>query len=155
MKVNGKHLDVQDVPEEDAKTYKGHPFDKHPIMNHFEDPASSRSPEKDAKWRKEHEEYQNSSHMDDHFNKQQQMEDANPEAFKNRGKNPSSPVHGDVDPLDVKAAMSGEKLAPKTATKAASKEDKELSSEDKQKAILDALPPGMRDSFLKRFGHGK
>ncbi len=158
MKVNGQHLDVQDVDPSEAQSYKEHPFDKHPIMNHFEDAASSRTPEKDAQWRKEHQDYQSSPHMDQHFDKQAKLEEANPEAYANRGKEPSAPVHDEVDPLDVKSAMEN-RGSPGKSEKAPAKEaaapEKELSSEDKQKAILDALPPSMRASFLKRFKDGK
>lgn len=105
IKINGKHLDIQDVPADQLKGYEEHPFDKHPIMSHFEHPASKRTPELDAQWRQQHEEYNSGPHMDAYFDRQSKMEEANPEAYAERGNKPSSQVHKDVEPLDAKAAL--------------------------------------------------
>jgi hypothetical protein len=102
IRVNGKYIDVKDVPKENLKGYEEHEFDKHPIMNHFEKPASKRTPEDDAKWRTEHEAYQSSPHMDSYFAKQAASE-ANPEEHAKSGQSPSLPVHADVPGLDLKA----------------------------------------------------
>lgn len=115
IRVNGKYLDIQDIPQQELKGYEEHPFDRHPIMNHFEHPASKRTPEMDAKWRQEHQEYGSSPHIDKYFDRQQKLEEANPESFASRGSNPSSAVHKEVAPLDIETSL-GSKSAPEQPT---------------------------------------
>lgn len=118
IRVNGKYLDIDDVSPDELKGYKTHPFDHHPIMNHFEDPASKRSPEADAQYRQQHEEYQSSPHMDEYFSRQEAMDPAKAES---RGSKPSDPVHADVAPLDTSKeaqpkAASTQVAAPKKSS---------------------------------------
>lgn len=128
IKINGKHLDIKDVNPEELKGYEEHPFDKHPIMNHFEDPASKRTPEKDAKYRQEQTDYAASAHMDRHFDKQQKMEEQDPEAYAKRGNEPSTPVHGNVAPLDTEAALSRKRSGAPAVSPAVSPSEDSLSA---------------------------
>jgi hypothetical protein len=146
MRVNGKYLDIQDVPGDELKGYKDHPFDNHPIMKHFEEPASKRSPEADAQYRKEHEEYQTSPHMDEYFSN---LEARDPASMENRGKSPSAPVHKDIEGIDV-----SKEAAPKKQTGSAPKQaaapKAEMSVEDKLKAIDSLSVPDEMKAAMKR-----
>ena len=149
MRVNGKHLDIKDIPADELKGYKEHPFDKHPIMSHFEDPASKRSPEADAQYRKQHEEYQTSPHMDEYFDKHAAMEAADPEGYAARGSKPSDPVHADIPGLDT-SKKGAEKPAAKEKADTASE-----SPEDKMKAIDSLnLPDHVKDGMKQKLGGG-
>lgn len=137
IRVNGKYIDVQDIPADKLKGYEDHPFDHHPITKHFEDPASKRSEEKDLQYVKEHDAYASSPHMDKHFATHEMMEQANPEAYAKRGSAASSKVHNDVEPLKI--APRGEEA---TASTAAAEGPRVLTDDQKKK--LDSLPPEIR-----------
>jgi hypothetical protein len=141
IRVNGKYVDVKDVPTQDLKGYEEHEFDKHPIMNHFEKPTSQRSPEDDTRWRTEHEAYQSSPHIDKHFEKQAASEAADPEAHAKSGSAPSMPVHADVAGLnpkiDTPATSSAAPVAAPTA--------------DHRSAIMSAnLPDHIKAKLLEK-----
>lgn len=141
IRVNGKYLDIQDVPPDQLKGYDEHIFDKHPIMSHFEDSASKRSPEDDARYVKEHDEYAKSPHMDAHFNAHEKMSQENPELYSKRGSAPSNKVHKDVTPLDTSAVPKQQEPAPKQDAAAM-----EISPEHQK--IIDSLPPAIRDRLM-------
>jgi len=108
IKVNGKHLDIQDIPEQALST-EDHPFDKHPIMEHFDEPAKNRTEAKDLQYVKDRDAFHTSPHMDKYFSSQESKEAADPEAFKNMGQKPSAPVHAPVEPLNAKAVLDRKK----------------------------------------------
>jgi len=147
IRINGKYVDVQDIPADQLKGFESHPFDHHPIMSHFEDPASKRSEADDLRYVQEHDAYGSSPHMDKHFANHEAMEQANPEAYAKRGSAPSSKVHDDVEPLKItprgEAAPSTPKAAPKVEN---------LTDEQKQK--LAALPPEIRAQLMRTIKNG-
>lgn len=159
MRVNGKYLDISDVPENELKGYKEHPFDKHPIMNHFEDPASKRSPEADAQYRKEHSDYQSSPHMDEYFNSQEAREAKSPGSSETRGKAPSSPVHDEIEGLNTGNKSASSSVAAEQEQPAIKKRPVQATStmdtDAKMKAI-DSLniPDHIKDAMKKQVAGG-
>ena len=156
IRINGRHLDIQDVPPEDLKGYKEHPFDKHPVMDHFEIPASQRSPQDDQKWLEDKEKYADSPELDQYFSKLEDSEQRDPEKFKSRGSKPSDPVHKPVDnPLDLSdTATSTPKQASKPTQEVEAKPD--ISSEDKIKHIMEAdIPEDIKRSIVEALQSGK
>lgn len=147
IRVNGKYLDVQDIPADQLKGYEDHPFGKHPIMSHFEDPASKRSEADDLRYVQEHDAYAGSPHMDKYFAGQEAMENANPEAYSKRGSAPSAQVHDDVEPLKI--APRGEEAAAKPA---AAPKIENLTDDQKKK--LASLPPEIRNSIMRNIKNG-
>ena len=103
IKVNGKHLHIEDVDPEELKGAKGHMFDNHPIMSHFEESPKHRTPERDEQYRKSHDEFHDSDHVNSFWDKHEKMESENPEAYASRGSKASDPVHADVPGLDYEA----------------------------------------------------
>lgn len=142
IRVNGKYLDIKDVPKEDVKKYEEHPFDKHPIVDdskgksHFEKPSSGRTAEDDDKWRSELKAYHSSPHMDKYF----ENLDENPE----RGNEKSKAVHEGV----AESSPAQEEAQPEEA---ATTEDK-AAEQDK---VLAALPPELREKWAKRLKDGQ
>jgi hypothetical protein len=111
IRVNGKYVPVDDV--KDLKGYEEHPFDKHPIMNHFHENPSSRSPERDKQYADEHEKYYTQDpHIENFFNKHTELESADPEAYAKRGSEAAKPVHADIPGLDVSNAKEKVAAAP-------------------------------------------
>lgn len=152
IKVNGKHVDVEKVDPKDK--YESHPFDSHPVMKHFEEPAGGRTPERDKQYTDERDKYESSPELDKYFESQESREKTNPEAYQKRGSEPSEPVHKQVTPLnldrektnapsnDIKQTKNVETKQPSTKT--------QLSPEDRQ-AMLDKLPPELQAKFARLF----
>ena len=113
VRINGKHLHIDDNLPETSMNGEPHPFDKHPIMDHFDTPAAKRTPEDDASYLKDREHFMShpSSPINSYFDKHEKLEAADPESYSKRGSVPSAPVHAPVHPLDVADALS--KLPPK------------------------------------------
>jgi hypothetical protein len=141
IRVNGKYVDIKNNPNQ--KGYEEHPFDKHPVMNHFEKPASKRTAEDDQQWRDEHTAYGSSPHMDKYFDKQAALEQANPEQYAQRGSTPSPQVHKDVDPLDYKAALEG-----RSEPKAAEKDNKTSAQSARDKILSANIPDELKQKLL-------
>ena len=120
MRVNGKYIPVEDI--ESSGGYQEHPFDKHPILGHFDDPVHSRAPSEDQRYMTERDKFYNESpHMEDYFNKQAELEAKDPAAFTARGSKPSGPVHGGSAPAQAQSSAT----APE-------EKDVELSPEEKK-----------------------
>jgi hypothetical protein len=171
IRVNGKYLDIKDVPSDQLKGHEDHPFDHHPIMRHFDEPVTRRTPERDAQFAKEHEEYKASPHMDQYFDKMQQMEEENPEAFAARGKTKSDPVHTEIkqpstgsipeptaDANDVISKLSPEiqarlkaKLGAPKPQPAQQEAPKAASPQDINSA-MSSLPPEMQARLKAKMG---
>src|SRR5690606_11521896 len=83
-----------------------HEFDKHPIMSHFEIPASKRTADHDKQYVSERDAYSDSPHLDNYFKRHEMLEAADPEAYKARGSKVSGPVHKEVEPLDISGEAS-------------------------------------------------
>lgn len=114
IRVNGKYLDIKDIDPSELKGIHGHEFDKHPIMQHFEESPRHRTSERDEEYRASHDAFHDSAHMNSYWDRHEGMEKENPEAYAARGSKKSSPVHGDVPGLDYAAtkAPSGDKAKP-------------------------------------------
>ena len=146
IKVNGKHVDVEDVKS--PTTYAAHPFDSHPIMQHFEEPAGNRTPERDKQYLTERDNFSQSPELDKYFSGQEEREKTNPQKAAQRGSMKSMPVHKQVDPLDTSKQTSTESAqqVDKPASKAIVRKPtagSSLSAEERAKAIA-LLPPDLR-----------
>jgi hypothetical protein len=97
IRVNGKYLHIDDVPKEELHGFEAHPFDKHPIMDHFHGSAHKRTPEQDADFLKKQREWPTSDHSNAFWDKHEKLEAADPEAYGKRGAAVASPVHGEPD----------------------------------------------------------
>ncbi len=148
IKVNGKYLDVQDVDPASLKGGNKHPFDNHPVLKHFEEPAGSRTVERDKQYRAEHEAYNTSDDMAKYHEKQQAMEEANPDAHAQRGSKPSDKVHKQVDPLKVEMPGKGQE-EPKQEAAAPAKASKGTTLTDDQiKLLREQLSPEQFDRLM-------
>lgn len=112
-KINGKYIPIEDVENiNDGK--KHHSFDFHPILSHYGESVKSRSPERDEQYRKQHEEYASSPHIEAHLTHQQGLHESG--AHEARGKEPGQAVHSTSKRLTPKAAAEPKpELEPKTA----------------------------------------
>jgi hypothetical protein len=166
IRVNGKHLDIKDVDPADLKGHESHPFDHHPIMEHFETPAGSRTPEMDKQYTSDHDSYQGSPHMDKYFDKHDAMKEADPEGYASRGSKPSAPVHGEVSPLQIQrpeyksdtatqrtepASSTAQPSSPKpqVVTRKANKEESLPSHEDALAHAESIKDPKVKSMILK------
>jgi hypothetical protein len=162
IRVNGKYLDIADVPASELKGYQEHEFDKHPIMSHFEVPASQRTSDHDKQYVSERDAYSDSPHLDSYFKRHETLESTDPEKYKARGSKASDPVHKPVDPLDVggeagAAAPTKQKVAAPAQTQAA--KEPEMSLEEKVESIkkIPNLPDNIKDMWIRQETekHGK
>jgi len=114
VRVNGKYIPVEDIDPSELKGYEEHPFDAHPIMNHYADSPQNRNPEQDAKYVQQHEKYYNESpHIENFYNKHSQLESQNPEEYAKRGSVASTSVHKDIPGLNISGEQ--ESAAPSKA----------------------------------------
>lgn len=132
MRINGKYVHVDD--NVDSSGYQPHPFDYHPILQHFDDPAHKRLPEADQRYIAARDNYANSEHINSYFNKHQELEQADPEGYSKRGSQISAPVHAGAAPI---AAKEGEQspVAPQQA------QPKAEPAAQNQPLDLSSLPP--------------
>jgi len=115
-RINGKFIPVEDIP--DVKGYEEHEFDKHPIMQHFNESPNDRTPERDQAYVQAHDKFNNEEpHVGKFFDRHADMETKDPKAYAERGSKAADPVHGDVGELD----LGGAEEAPKAAGKAPAK----------------------------------
>lgn len=99
IRVNGKYLDIQDVPPEDLKGFKPHEFDKHPILEHFSTPAHKHDEIAHSKYKQAEDEYLGSPHVESWWNKHSKLMD-DKESYAKRGSKPSEPVHPELPEND-------------------------------------------------------
>ena len=92
-RVNGKNIVVDN--DVDLRGYQEHEFDSHPIMNHYEEAAKKRTPEREKEYRDAHDSYEDGSSMDSYLGRHEKMLEDNPEDYSRRGTFEGSPVHGD------------------------------------------------------------
>lgn len=107
VRINGKYLDIDDNVPASSMNKEPHAFDKHPIMDHYDTPASKRTPEDDTRYMNDKEHYytSESSPIHGYFDKHEKMEAENPEAYSKRGTEASKPVHSPVKPLDTESIL--------------------------------------------------
>lgn len=99
MKVNGKHLHIEDV-EHAPGEFASHPMDSHPIYNHYKTKPSEHGSDKHAKYVEEHSNF----HNHPEGGKAQfraKMANITKEDFAKRGAEKSSPVHSEIEGLDI------------------------------------------------------
>jgi len=139
MRVNGKYIPIDE--NVDVKGFESHPFDKHPIMSHFDESSRERTPERDQQYMQEHDKYHNESpHVQNYFEQQKKLEEANPEEYAQRGSKPGNPVHKEVPKLDI-----GEQ-APGVPPTAATTPKEQPTSEDSLKMVENAMNvPGLSE----------
>jgi len=117
-RVNGKYIPIEDV--KDIKGYEEHPFDKHPIMQHFHESPQDRTTERDQEYIKAHDKFYNEDpHVENFYNQQAAHEAKDPKAYAERGSKASEPVHGDVGSLDLGAKEAAVPAAKETGSKQA------------------------------------
>jgi hypothetical protein len=117
-------------------------------MQHFEEPAGNRTPERDKQYLTERDNFSQSSELDKYFSGQEEREKTNPQKAAQRGSMKSTPVHKQVDPLDTSKQTSTESAqqVDKPASKAIVRKPtagSSLSAEERAKAIA-LLPPDLR-----------
>jgi hypothetical protein len=103
-RVNGKFIHVDDKDPKDIAGYESHPFDHHPIMQHYKEPAKNMTPEMNKQYLSDkHAYYNESPHVDNYFDRHEKLEQQDPEAYSKRGENASEHVHAhlNVKPIDV------------------------------------------------------
>jgi hypothetical protein len=112
MSVNGKPIHIEDV---DGKgKYQPHPFDEHPIMQHYSRSPKEHTPELHEKYMNEHEGFNN-----DGINKYFDMIEArDPKAQAARGSVKSKPVHAEIPGLDLNEGAPAQAGTPAAAPKA-------------------------------------
>jgi hypothetical protein len=110
MSVNGKPIHIEDV---DAKNkYVSHPFDEHPIMQHYSRSPKEHTPEHHEKYMGEHGNF-NSDGINKYFD---MTEARDPKAHAARGSVKSGAIHKDIPGLnldDAVPAQAGTVAAPK------------------------------------------
>jgi len=142
-KVNGKYLDIEDVQAPTA--YKPHPFDSHPVMQHFEEPAGSRTPERDKQYLAERDNFAKSPALDQYFSAQESREKANPEAYSQRGNRRALPVHKQVDALNVpKESAPQQAITRKPARAAAAPVSRPVLTPEERAQAIALLSPELR-----------
>lgn len=97
--INGKHVHVEDH-EDLGDNYHPHEFDSHPIMGHFKQAAKNRTHEDHVRYQQELDHW-NENHLPGWFERHEAMQSQDPEGYSKRGSERSSPVHKDVEPLNV------------------------------------------------------
>ena len=119
IRVNGKYLDIKDVPADKLNGFEKHPFDHHPIMDHYGKPASKRTADDDKAYMSAKEAHADSHHMENYFDKHEKMEEADPEGYASKGSKVSDPVHGLVTPSakPKEASVAVSEPAPKVDDK--------------------------------------
>ena len=116
MKVNGKYIHIDDDVGE-LQGYESHPFDHHPIMEHYGVSSKNRTADHDKSYFEAKNAYYDSEHLDNFFDRHEKLEALDPEAYGMRGSKVSNPVHADVEGLsleDVKQAPATHKVQETT-----------------------------------------
>lgn len=146
IRVNGKYIPIDEKVQ--ANAYEEHPFDKHPIVSHFDESPMKRTPERDQQYIQEHDKYYNEHpHIQDFFTHQQKLEAENPEEYAQRGSKAGAAVHKEVPKLSLedepKMAATSQKPAAAASPAAAN---------DSVKQLEMALKiPGLSDEAKKAF----
>lgn len=153
IRVNGKYIPI-DENVDISTGYKKHPFDYHPIVGHFDDPAHSRTPEKDQRYIAERDKYLNEHpHIADFFNRHAELEQKDPKAYAERGLKPGSPVHEFGEEISNAPAQPGQvEAAPAQVAAPEQNMDEFLASlSPENKKLIDAFAdnPELRDSAIK------
>jgi hypothetical protein len=145
-KINGKFIPIEDV-ENINDGNKSHPFDSHPIFSHHGESIKNRTPERDAQYVKEHEEYMSSPHVETHLAHQENLMSSG--AHESRGLKVGQPVHAGSKRLEQQKqeAQSAPAEAAAPAPSAVKQDQpkvitRKMSDKDKAKAML---PPHLHD----------
>ena len=99
IKVNDKHIDVDDSVEHKGK-FEPHPFDSHPIYNHYNQSPSAHGSDAKAKYLEE----RGAFHNDEGGGKSQyrdKLANISKEDYAKRGSEKANPVHKDIEGLDT------------------------------------------------------
>lgn len=97
IKVNGKYLHIDDEIDHKPGKHSDHPFDNHPIMSHYKARPGTgdthHNEEKHKQYLQAHDEFHDSDHMNNYWDKVDQRGDAH----YSRGAEASQPVHSKQD----------------------------------------------------------
>lgn len=120
IRVNGKYITIQDIDPSELKGFEKHHFDEHPILEHYKIPAAKYEPEHHMKYKDLTDQYYDRPHLEEWIDKHHAMHDENPHL----GKEPSGPVHPEVEPLNLEEALAARRARaagarPKKQPKAA------------------------------------
>ncbi|MBR9691275.1 hypothetical protein GOV06_00655, partial [Candidatus Woesearchaeota archaeon] len=97
MKVNDKYVHVDDV--EPTGEFQPHPFDSHPIMNHYSrSPKAHDSLNHDTYLKESDDFHGDGGGIDSYFDS---IESRDPDEHAARGSEKSSPIHKDVEGLNL------------------------------------------------------
>jgi hypothetical protein len=89
-KINGKFIPIEDIENvHDGK--KNHPFDQHPILQHYSESVKSRTPERENQYLNERDAYMSSPHIGHHLEHQQDLISSGQR--ESRGLQPGPAVH--------------------------------------------------------------
>lgn len=149
IKVNGKYIHIDDVDPSELSGYESHPFDKHPILDHYNEPAKKRTPESDKEYFDAKKDYYDSEHIDNFFDRQEKLESQDPEGYAKRGAEPSAPVHKDIEGLNIEDVKPETKAAPKETAEPKSKKL------DLHPNVIDAIKQHNPDFMERIKGHLK
>lgn len=102
IKVNGKHIVIEDVDPSELKDYEEHPFDHHPVMEHYSVSSKNRTADQDKSYFEAKNKYYNESpHIDSFFDRHEKLEQLDPLGYQKRGLEPSKPVHPEIEGLSL------------------------------------------------------
>lgn len=95
MSVNGKHIHIEDVDA--GGRFVPHPFDEHPIMQHYSRSPKDHTADHHAKYIDSHEQFSNEG-----INKYFDLVDSrDPQAHAARGTVKSKPIHKEIEGLPI------------------------------------------------------
>lgn len=147
IRVNGKYAHIEDIPADQLKGFESHPFDHHPIMEHFEIPSSKRTQEHDEKWLNDkHSYYNEKPHIDEYFDKHHPVHQA-----EGVGKSPADKVHKPVDnPLDIASSTpvpvkQAEAVSRASNVRIRKPNEEKSTSKNFESAIDDSLPDHVKN----------
>jgi len=115
MKVNGKYIDIADVEHKQGK-HTPHPFDSHPIFQHYNESPNSHNADKKAQYLEQRETF----HGDEKGGKAQyrdKLANMSKEDYANRGTEKSAPIHKEVEGLETQQRAKAPQVAEGPAGK--------------------------------------
>lgn len=127
--INGKYIHVDDETDPSG-SHTHHTLDHHPILNHFMESPTKRNEESDKKYLGEVDAFHGSPHIDHYYDNEEKTEQADPEKYKSRGSQVSSPVHAETDRLQAPEKSGGSKPSSKAEAKPVAEKEQTKSHAD-------------------------
>ena len=127
--VNDKHVHVED--KEPTNLFTPHSFDSHPVMEHYNTPPKNHGSEQHSNYLDDHKSFHgDNGGVDQYFDS---IEQRDPTEHEARGQKKASPIHGEVDKLDLDSDYEPEAVSAKP------EEQKAQPSSSDLRAQLDAI----------------